>query len=303
MWPVLIFGTGRCGSTHLQRLISLSTTCWIWGEHGGFLEPLLESVNRYENSQGLVRFVFDRAPRDDDRLVADMTAGSEMLSWVNELDKDSFRTEVRSLVDRMFRSRIPAGWTEWGFKEIRYGLNNNVPSMLLSLFPAATAIFTFRHPKTTIESMIKTWSPELLNGDPAVEDLSKTYRICATRYKTITKYFLDYRAQRRERIVFVSSDKLERPTGEILQTLGLPSRRAISRALGITNPGPNDPPGWARVKFDELFACEALECLELFARACARSDADFGVRGADRSLIGDRKNGDRDELAMLGVIA
>jgi hypothetical protein len=193
MWPVFIFGTGRCGSTHIQRLITLSTCCWIWGEHGGFLEPLLASVSSYENSEGLEKFVFGRgAPRNEDQLIADITAGSDMLSWINELDKCGFRIEVKSLIDRMFRSRVPKGWKEWGFTEIRYGLDNDAPSMLLNIFEDATAVFTFRHRKITIESMIRTWSPDLLKDTPTGQDLSRIYRICATRYSKIIKYFLNF---------------------------------------------------------------------------------------------------------------
>jgi hypothetical protein len=282
MWPVFVFGTGRCGSTHIQRLITLSTCCWIWGEHGGFLEPLLASVSRYENSQGLEKFVFGRVARNKDQLIADMTAGSEMLSWVNELDRYGYRTGVKSLVDRMFQSRLPEGWTEWGFKEIRYGLNNEAPSMLLNLFDDATAAFTFRDPKSTIESMIRTWSPDLLNGAPAVEDLSRTYRICATRYNTIVKYFLDFRAKVNRPIIFISSDKLERSVEEILQTLGLPCERAIPNGLSVTNPGPSSMPEWAKVKSDELFAKDEAEFLDLFTRACAQSDADCGRFSRDQ---------------------
>src|SRR5271163_3720140 len=130
MWPIFIFGTGRCGSTHVQRLITLSTCCWVWGEHEGFLAPLLQSVRRYDTSSALDRNVFRASWRSDDELISDMYLGSEPLSWLNRLDKQDFQTEVRSLIDRMFRSRVPEGWTQWGFKEIRYGLDNNAPAAL-----------------------------------------------------------------------------------------------------------------------------------------------------------------------------
>ena len=303
MWPVFVFGTGRCGSTHIQRLISLSTCCWIWGEHGGFLEPLLASVSKYENSKDLEKFVFGpAAARNEDRLIADMTAGSEMLSWVNELDKYGFRAEVRSLIDRMFRSRVPNGWTEWGFKEIRYGLGNDTPSILLDVFRDATAAFTFRDPKSTIESMIRTWSPDLLNGAPAVEDLSRTYRLCARRYATIIRYFLDFRTTTNKRVIFISADKLARTSEEILQTLGLPSGRAIPNILSVTNPGPNNMPEWAKVMSDELFAREASESPELFTRACTQSDADFGPQATTRNSTGAPQRRNLDEPAALNIM-
>src|SRR4051794_22048227 len=171
MSPIFVFGTGRCGSTHLQRMITLATRCWVWGEHEGFLEPLLTSVRRYETSPRLKRFVFDRALRDEGQLIADMAAGSQMLSWLNLLDRKEFRTEVTSLIDRMFRSHVPEGWVDWGFKEIRYGLDNNSPEILSDLFPDSVRILTFRDPRTTVESMIRTWSPQLLGEVPNINKL------------------------------------------------------------------------------------------------------------------------------------
>jgi hypothetical protein len=278
MWPIFIFGTGRCGSTHLQRLLTMSTRCWIWGEHGGFLEPLLEAIRTYETSEGLEKFVFGRAPRNDERLVSDMMAGVDMLSWVNEFDKDALRAEIISLIDRMFRSRVPKSWDQWGFKEIRYGLDNNTPSMLLNLFPDATSVFTFRDPKGTIESMIRTWAPGLLDASLSVEELWKTYQICCNRWLTIIDYFLKHREQVDSRIIFVSSDKLNRPTQEILTTLGLSPTRPSPDHLVTTNRGPAKISERARSIFDELFARKASVCLDIFARACALSDADFGAR-------------------------
>jgi hypothetical protein len=275
MWPIFVFGTGRCGSTHIQRLITLSTCCWIWGEHEGFLAPLLESVRRYETSQGLDRNVFRGGPRSDDQLISDMSLGSERLSWLNRLDKGGFQPAVAALVDRMFRSRVPAGWTEWGFKEILYGLDNSAPETLLRLFPTATAVFTFRDPKSTIESMIKTWSPELLGGPPSLEKLSEIYKIRMRRWRKIVSYFLTFRGSDIGRIVFLSSDKLSLPLIQILQVLRLSLTRAMPEGLYVTNRGLNNWPQWASEKFDELFAADEPECRDLFARACAQSDADF----------------------------
>jgi Sulfotransferase family len=273
--PIFIFGTGRCGSTHLQRLVTLSTRCWIWGEHEGFLEPLLASVDRYETGQRLKRFVFSRAARDEGQLIAEMTTGSDMLSWLNLLDQDEFRAEVVSLIDRMFRSRIPAGWTDWGFKEIRYGLDNNSPEILLNFFPGATGVFTFREPRSTIESMVRTWSPKLMHGTPNIEKLFNIYRSYTIRWQKVMKYFLDCKTSFSQRLVFVSADKLERPTEEILAALELPPARACPTELAMTNRGPRELPEWISSRFDDLFAEEASVCLDLFTRACGRSDADF----------------------------
>jgi hypothetical protein len=285
MSPVFVFGTGRCGSTHLQRLVTLSTRCWIWGEHEGFLEPLLEAVNRYETGHRLNRFVFSRASRDDGSLVAEMTAGSEMLSWLNLLKKDELRAEVISLIDRMFRSHIPGGWTDWGFKEIRYGLDNRSPEILLSFFPEARGVFSFREPRSTIESMVRTWSPKLMREAPNIEKLTNIYRSYRLRWTKVTTYFLNCGTQFGSRLVFVSADKLGRPAEEILGALGLMPARAIPAGLGTTNGGPGEVPAWISNKLDELFAEESSTCSDLFAQACTRSDADFDAGAFARGRL------------------
>ena len=195
MSPIFVFGTGRCGSTHVQRLITLATRCWVWGEHEGFLEPLLAAIGRYETGPKLKRFVFDRRSRDEDRLIAEVAAGSDTLSWLNLLHAGEFRAEVASLIDRMFGSHLPEGWSDWGFKEIRYGLDNNAPEMLLDLFPEGTGVFVFREPKSTIESMVRTWSPKLMAGAADPDKLSRIYSSYATRWKKTISHFLDYEMQ------------------------------------------------------------------------------------------------------------
>jgi hypothetical protein len=277
MRPIFVFGTGRCGSTHLQRLITLSSRYWIWGEHEGFLEPLLASVCRYEASQHLKRFVFERASRDQSQLLAEMATGSAMLPWLNLLDKYEFRAEIAVLIDRMFRSRMPEGWVDWGFKEIRYGLDNRSPELLLDLFTESTGVFAFREPKTTIESMIRTWSPRLMAGGPNLEKLNTIYNSYVIRWKKVMTYFINCDARIAGRILFVSIDKLDRSTHEILGALGLAPARPAPAMLPVTNRGPRELPDWAKTKFDELFAEDAADCRELYARARARSDAEFAA--------------------------
>lgn len=277
MLPIFVFGTGRCGSTHLQRLITLSTRCWIWGEHEGFLEPLLAAVHKYETGERLKKFVFSRATRDEQQLITEVMAGADTLSWLNLFRENQFRAEVVSLIDRMFRSRIPEGWTDWGFKEIRYGLDNNSPEILLGLFPNATGIFTFREPRVTIESMLRTWSPRLMADAPNIEKMAKLYRSYLQRWTKVMQYFLDIDGRLPNRIIFVSTDKLNNSSEELLSALGLVSARSAPAGLALTNRGPSRLPEWASSKFEELFAEDASVCLDLFELACARSNASFNA--------------------------
>ncbi len=140
MGPVFLFGTGRCGSTHLQRLISLNTTIWVWGEHDGFLNPLMRGLKAYEGSAALKRAVFDAALPDSDSVLVERVRSEAMiLSWLNRIDRDTLRDELRRLIERMFSRGVPRGWTGWGFKEILYGGPEDTPALLLDMFPGAGA--------------------------------------------------------------------------------------------------------------------------------------------------------------------
>jgi Sulfotransferase family len=274
MWPVFIFGTGRCGSTHIQRLITLGTDCWVWGEHEGFLAPLLASVRNLETSKALERNVFSCGAQTDDDMIFEVLSGSSRLSWINRLDKAAFRAAASFLIETTFRSQIPKGWTEWGFKEILYGLNNNAPAILLELFPSATSVFTFRQPKSTIESMIRTWSPELIVGSPSPTRLSEIYAERVRRWKVMMHYFLGLRSETK-RIVFVGESQFKRGSNDVFRALGLVPTRIIPNNMGITNSGPSKWPEWAKLTLDELFTADKDECNDLFRRASLHSETDF----------------------------
>ena len=120
---------------------------------------------------------------------------------------------------------------------------------------------------------------------PNTEKLANLYRSYRLRWTTVTKYFLDCSFRLGGRLVFVSADKLARPTEETLGALGLTPARALPAELGITNRGPREAPEWMCSKFDELFAEEASICTDLYTRACAQSDADF--RGHESGPVDD----------------
>ena len=168
--PVFIFGTGRSGSTHLQRLISLNTYVWVWGEHGGFLDNLLTGMVAYENCPELKSLVFEgQLPEEDAHLVELMRSENGFPVWLNRLRPGDLRTEQRELIERLFSRGVPQGWTGWGFKEPRYGGSNNTPAHLLDLFPAGIAVFIFREPSETFAIGMRSWFPEQLETNRLTE--------------------------------------------------------------------------------------------------------------------------------------
>jgi hypothetical protein len=279
MGPIFVYGTGRCGSTHVQRLIALHTDCWIWGEHDGILLPLLDAVRLYDASQALVANVFSQGWAADDRQIATiMQSGSGELAWLNRLRPNTMRNEVRQLIDRTFSSALPEGWTAWGFKEILYGLNNDVPAQLLGLFPDARATFSFRHPQVTIESMIRSWSPELLVDPAMAERLRSRWDELAQRWRTLTLYFLELQKQQPQRLVLAPAESLNDGAAWLFDALALPITKLPDDMISEpTNRGTTTLPDWAKVETDRLFAASAETLLEPYGQALAVCRAALGT--------------------------
>lgn len=270
MAPIFILGTGRCGSTHLQRLISLNTQVWIWGEHDGFLAPMLNSMSRFENSAQLERQIFEVSPKPDDAaLVACMTDGLPLLPWLNRFDRTAVRDELRTMIDHLFRAPLPQGWSHWGFKEILYGLHNNAPALLLQLFPSSTAAFTFRHPKVTIESMLRSWDTAILRDSGKPDMLEKRYAERASRWETLTRYYIELKADVGRRLVFASLEDLVTRPAAVFGAMDLPLRgNAELRCPSLTNRGGKTAlPPWAQPIADKLYAQRRERLEELYSQA------------------------------------
>ena len=255
MGPVFLFGTGRCGSTHLQRIISLNTDIWVWGEHDGFLNPLLRGLSAYETSAALKQAVFDvPLPRSDERLVELVRAEGRLLSWLNRLEHDSLRRELRLTIARLFSRDIPAGWTGWGFKEILYGGPDDVPAILLDMFPACRAVFTFRAPAATLDSMIRAWTPDLLapGNQPA---LAATYDARARRWCEVMRYFITLKRAQPDGLTLLDLTMLALPPRQLLRMLRLPPRdhAPLLAPLPATNRGPDQRPGGSAQAMAALF--------------------------------------------------
>ena len=273
MGPVFLFGTGRCGSTHLQRLITVNTEVWIWGEHDGFLGPLLTGLIAYENSVLLRRFVFDARISEDDAQLIDLVRreGGE-LSWLNRLRPSDLRIELRRLIERLFSRGVPQGYTAWGFKEIRYGRRNKIPAYLLDIFPECSAAFTFREPSATFRSMLRLWYRNRL--EPArLGELPGIYKKLVGSWVEVMEYFIGLKRARPGSIVMLEMGQLNCPAEQILELLRLRPRSGVPCvAPNITNRVPTDVSDAAERTMATCFARWRRETTALYEAALALCD-------------------------------
>lgn len=188
--PVFLLGTGRCGSTFWQTLLSRSADIWIWGEHAGMMRPL-----------GDVRWLLQHCPAFQMHAGRPVTPAdfetpttdeAPRLAWANGFDAVVVDDALRHLIVGLMTRGLPAGKRRWGFKEIQYGDADHTLEMLLALFPGATIVHTLRAPKPTLESAMWAWYRTELKqaaDDPAA--IQAAYTEQARRWKSITRRLLD----------------------------------------------------------------------------------------------------------------
>jgi hypothetical protein len=205
--PIFLYGTGRCASTYFQRLITLKTNAWIWGEHDGMLTPILGGYMQAKNSRLIEQLIFANSHASGDKeLINNMTSERKMLSWLNNFTAEDLRTATAHYIKLLLASKLPEGWDEWGFKEIRYGNNNVVPELLFDVFPSSRAGFTFRDPEVTIDSMIRNWSDQFDTNKENPATMKEKIKNITTLWRNIMDYFLKLKDSERIDLVFLTID-------------------------------------------------------------------------------------------------
>jgi Sulfotransferase family len=137
--PVFVFGSGwRCGSTMLQRM--LLRECMVWGEpfgSSGLIERLAQPLQRFEPHWPLDEWFLEKAHWSSN-LSEEWTAN--MYPSV-QCFLDAYVEFFRKLLAEPSRQR---GYSRWGLKEVRYGIEHAV--YLQWLFPRARFLFLVRNP-------------------------------------------------------------------------------------------------------------------------------------------------------------
>ncbi|HEX5229788.1 MAG TPA: sulfotransferase [Bryobacteraceae bacterium] len=152
--PVLILGSGRCGSTLLQSILNTNPDFVIWGEHNGFLRQIAAAYydarhERFPDHSGL----------DAPARIRELRAPRHWPAWDNLTGEAEFIERFREFIRSFFAD--PAGKaTRWGFKEIRYGRGSKDQTLKLMLecFPETRIIILIRSPEATIFSILSHWT-------------------------------------------------------------------------------------------------------------------------------------------------
>jgi hypothetical protein len=155
--PVFLLSSGRCGSTLVQRILNTYTDVTIWGEHAGVLRSAAEQYFRlleladgkhplFENRVNGVPFARDRLTEEKSH--------NQWQAWLNWFNPSDLTPVFRNHVLSLFRPSFLGEEETWGFKEIRYGMDDRVIEFLSCLFPDAIFVFLVRDGYNTIASQV-----------------------------------------------------------------------------------------------------------------------------------------------------
>lgn len=222
--PVFVCGAHRSRSTFLQRLLNTHPQLVIWGEHGGFINKLVELDQISEIYRG---------GRDDmtpDQISMFASKRVEVMfdynPWTNPLQRQDYHDLCRQTLSSAFRRGLDAG-QRWGFKEIRY----NAPAtmaFLARLYPRAQFILLRRDlTELCVSNILVDWSVHHLAEMDAATTLEGAFEVLADCAYGLCAL----EAQSRQSALALGPRALLIEDGELVETT-----EHIFRFLGLDTP-------------------------------------------------------------------
>ncbi len=153
-----MLGTGRSGTTLVQRLLNSYPDVMIWGEHAGFLSDTSAAYDVLTKSRSMDEFSYNENEKLGSDLSTEVFKNPERWqAWNNWFKKDDVKDLFREHLHAVFNPAQVGEHELWGFKEIRYGQEDHVMEFLIEIFPQAKFIFIVRNGLNTIESQLNTF--------------------------------------------------------------------------------------------------------------------------------------------------
>jgi len=155
---LFVIGTGRSGTTLIQRVINTFPNTIIWGEHAGFLRQLSELYYFLKDNSSLHEFSYNNEVPDEKKFDLSSYNNSKVWqAWINWYRPADLNSIFRRIAEEIFCPDEFETLSIWGFKEIRYGPDDRVLDFLLEIYPDAVFLFITRDSLNTIESQMTTF--------------------------------------------------------------------------------------------------------------------------------------------------
>lgn len=155
---LFLIGSGRSGTTLIQRIVNTFPNTMIWGEHGGFLTKIADAYFFLKENASMHEFSYDQ--KIDLSSKYDLSSYNDCRiwqAWINWFRPDDIDEMFRKIVENFFCPKEFEGLELWGFKEIRYSGRDKVIPFLTSIYPNAVFLFITRSSLNTLESQVTTF--------------------------------------------------------------------------------------------------------------------------------------------------
>ncbi len=155
--PLFLFGSGRCGSTLVQRSINAHPNIVMYGEHEGFLGPIANSYHKLTQTADVEQYVYGKKAISPGLIQGPIKDRKADICWVNNFTRDDVYREHRNLVLNLLTKDLDLDAVHWGFKEIRYRKGQHTLWFLRQMFPECKFIVLLRDPLDTLVSGFLAW--------------------------------------------------------------------------------------------------------------------------------------------------
>lgn len=155
--PIFILGSGRSGSTLLQRALNVHSDIVIFGEHQGFLGPIANAYYSLKMHPDVRNYIYGPGALPPSIVMHELSDYKADICWINNFTETDVDKHFRSLLLGLLAKDVDIEDKHWGFKEIRYNVNHRVIWFLTQMFPSAKFVVLTRHPVDTISSAVIAW--------------------------------------------------------------------------------------------------------------------------------------------------
>jgi hypothetical protein len=209
---LFLIGSGRSGTTLIQRIVNTFPNTMIWGEHAGFLKQLSELYFFLKENPSMHEFSYQQEVDIKSKFDLSMYNDSKIWqAWINWFRPEDLDEMFRNIVESFFCPESFGDLKLWGFKEIRYSVDDRVFPFLNELYPDACFLFITRDSLNTIESQITTF----YKGKSKFTKLKRLFKIfqlmkISKQWKVQNDYYNSLAKENPERYIAIKyEDALE----------------------------------------------------------------------------------------------
>jgi hypothetical protein len=147
----------------------------IYGEHGGFLKQVAAAYFLNFEDKMIEKYIMSQNVAEKDPISVFETLKNPQLwsAWTNWYNQKTVKNNFRDFIESFFNPSSLEQAVHWGFKEIRYGLDDRVVEMLADLYPDGRFVFIVRHPADLHFSREHSESSRIVHYEELISNDSK----------------------------------------------------------------------------------------------------------------------------------